>query len=93
MRGYINACFYSWSRPVHTSPKTKISTRNEPYDQPGALMLKTIELIREHGVLEVHIKTTVPFFWLSKFIGMEFKNPSVNRIQYIYETLTNKTLV
>lgn len=70
-----------------------ISTRMEPYDQPGPLMLKTIELIKAHTPLRVYSETGISFHWLKKFVNMEFKNPSVNRVEYLYEYLTNTKLL
>lgn len=70
-----------------------LSTRMEPYDQPGPLMLKTIELVKARTPIKVFAETGISFYWLKKFVGMEYKNPSVNRVEYLYEYLTNTKLL
>lgn len=65
----------------------------EPFDQPGSLMTITLTKLAERDLFEVFTDTKIPFFWLRKFASNTFKNPSVNRVQYLYEYLTGKTLV
>jgi len=67
--------------------------KNE-FDKPGSLMQKTITLIREdqRSLLELYSETGIPFYWLRKFVNNEFKNPSVNRVQYLYEFLSNSKI-
>lgn len=68
------------------------SQRTEHYDQPGDLMKRTIELVRERTPLKVYDETKISFYWLRKFAAGGFQNPSVNRVQYLYEHLTGKKL-
>lgn len=37
--------------------------------------------------------TGVPFYWLKKLSADEIANPSVNRIQYVYEFITKSKLI
>lgn len=67
--------------------------KQETFDQPNKLMLKTMKLVQEAGIDDVFFKTKIPFGWLQKFSTGTFKNPSVNRVVYIYEKLTNTNLI
>lgn len=64
------------------------------FDLPNTLMLATIELLKQdkRGLLQIHAHTAIPYYWLKKFSAGEFINPSVNRVQFLYESLTNKPL-
>lgn len=63
-------------------------------DGPGTLATKTRELVNAEprGLLSVAQKTGVPFYWLRKFAAGKIPNPSVNRVQYLFEKLTAKKL-
>jgi len=65
----------------------------EPFDQPSTLMMKTVELLQKRDLFEVYSETKISFYWLRKFVALDFKNPSVNRVQYLYEHLTGTELV
>lgn len=69
------------------------SKKTEPFDQPGSLMVKTIALLKEQELLKVYSDTKVSFYWLQKFVAGGFKNPSVNRVQFLYEHLTKQRLI
>ena len=58
-------------------------------------MTRTRELLRgcDKGILGVRDDTQLPFYWLRKFANGEIPNPSVNRVQFLYEYLTRKPLV
>lgn len=63
------------------------------FDQTGSLMRRTMEMLRERGdLLKIYTDTKISFYWLRKFANGEFRNPSVNRVQYLYEYLTGKQL-
>ena len=64
------------------------------FDNPGTLMLKTHALLKSdpRNISDISIDTGVSFFWLQRFSAMSMKNPSVNRVQYLYEQLTNTIL-
>lgn len=63
------------------------------FDQPSTLMLTTVSLLKERDLFEIYSETKIPFYWLRKFAAIEFKNPSVNRVQFLYEHLTGNRLV
>lgn len=70
----------------------------EKFDQPGPLMRRTQALLKEQAPREtdlfnVHDQTKIPFYWLRRFVGDGFKNPSVNRVQFLYEHLTKSKLL
>ena len=69
--------------------------KEQVFDQPGTLQLVTVKLIKESPLTlpELYKESGVPFYWLRKFVNNEFKNPSVNRIQYLYQYLSGKKLV
>lgn len=67
-------------------------TRNR-FDNPLSLMKETKRLLKARDLLEVYAETRVPFYWLRKFAAGEFQNPSVNRVQYLYEHLTGLSLL
>ena len=62
------------------------------FDAPSSLMQKTLELAEGHKPEELFRDTGIPFHWLKKFIRGEFQNPSVNRVQFLYEHLTKTKL-
>lgn len=63
-------------------------------DKPHSLLLKTKELLTNDNrtLIEIHRQSGIPFYWLQKFSSKNFENPSVNRVQYLYEFLTNTKL-
>jgi hypothetical protein len=67
---------------------------NQLYDEAGTLLQKTRAILArdQRSLLELANETGLPFYWLRKFAGGKIKNPSVNRIQYLYEKLTRKKL-
>ena len=67
--------------------------KDKQYDQPSSLMLEAIKLVKEIGVQEASFKTNLPFLWLQKLVIFHYKNPSVNRIEHIYTTLTGTKLI
>ena len=66
--------------------------KTETFDQPGSLMLETQRMLKEQDLLTVYSETGISFYWLRKFSSGEFKNPSVNRVQHLYEFLRGKPL-
>lgn len=62
----------------------------------GSLLERTVELLREdmkdRTLLELHKETGLPFYWLRKMAGRETKDPSVNRVQALYEYLSGDKL-
>lgn len=64
------------------------------FDSPGSLMLRTLELLKAdlRNLSDISIDTGVSFFWLQRFSTNGMKNPSVNRVQYLYEQLAKSPL-
>lgn len=64
------------------------------YDDQGTLHKKTEKLLRDDGrsMPEIFKATGVPYYWLVNFAAGSYKNPSVNRVQFLYEKLTGKKL-
>jgi predicted transcriptional regulator len=60
-----------------------------------SLMNETLRLLKERNqtLPEVASATDIPFYWLRKFHYGEVKNPSVNRIQKLYEFLSGRKLI
>ena len=58
------------------------------------LMRRTLQLLKrdKRSTLEIHKQTNIPFYWLRKFRAEEFKHPSVNRVQALYEFLSDNKL-
>lgn len=63
------------------------------FDEPDTLMQQTIQLVKQTGVDQASFQTQVPAGWLQKFCSGTFKSPGVNRIQHIYEILSNTKLI
>lgn len=58
----------------------------------GSLYETTLRLLREVPTLQVHKDTGLPFHWLKRLRENQIENPSVNRIQKLYEYLTGQPL-
>lgn len=58
------------------------------------LLKKTLTLLEkdERTTIQLHGQTGLPFYWLKKLRAGEFTNPSVNRVQHLYEFLMDETL-
>ncbi len=69
-----------------------MSKRELPFDQPLALMQKTVELLKTKDLIQVSAETRISFYWLRRFLSGGFKNPSVNRVEYLYEHLSGTKL-
>lgn len=70
-----------------------MAKKPDTFDQPNSLMLETIRLAKERKLQDVFFETHIPFYWLNKFVAGTYKNPSVNRVQYLYEYLTGSKLI
>lgn len=62
--------------------------------EPLSLMVETLRLLRERKstLPEVAVSAGIPFYWLRKFLGGEIQDPSVNRVQKLYEYLKGHQL-
>ena len=70
-----------------------MSTKNAIFDQPLSLMQATGLLLEGADLIKVSAETSISFYWLKKFATGQFRNPSVNRVQYLYEHLTKNPLL
>lgn len=63
-------------------------------DQPGALMATVQKMLKDDArpLLQVFEDTKIPYYWLRTFSSGGYKNPSVNRIEKLYEYLSGKNL-
>jgi hypothetical protein len=63
--------------------------------QPGTLMTETLRELRSRraSLIDIHRRTGLPFYWLRHFASEEIKDPSVNRVQALYEHLTGRKLI
>lgn len=76
-------------------PRQKGKMLLQEYDKPQSLLINTRALIKQdrrplHMIAQA---TNIPFFWLKKFSAGEIPNPSVNRVQYLYEFLNKSELI
>jgi hypothetical protein len=64
-------------------------------DEQQSLHTKTLELLKADSrkLPDIFAATGLPFYWLRQFSMGTIKNPSVNRIQYLYECLSGKKLI
>lgn len=59
-----------------------------------SLQAKTNKLLKESKIPidKITEETRLTFYWLSRFRRNEFPNPSVNKVQKLYEYLTGEKL-
>ena len=62
-------------------------------DTSKNLMQETLALVKGQDLLTIYNATGLSFYWLRKFQAGEIKDPSVNRVQRLYEYLSGKRLV
>lgn len=74
-------------------PKGKMILKD--FDMPGTLAIATRELLKSSNLtIKMTAQCTgIPFYWLKKFSANEIPNPSVNRVQYLYEKLSKSKLI
>ena len=63
-------------------------------DYQGSLLIKTKELLDSSGISaqDLYAETGLPFHWIRSMQQGKSPDPSVNRIQYLYEYLTENKL-
>lgn len=64
------------------------------FDAPSPLLRAVIQLIKQDGrsLAKIATDTGIPFYWLRQLAAGKIPNPSVNRIQFLYEALTTVDL-
>lgn len=70
--------------------KMKVSQNNTK--KRGSLHSSALRLAKTVTLEELHALTSLPLAWLRKFKAEEIANPSVNRVQHVYEKLSGKSL-
>lgn len=60
--------------------------------EQGSLMERTKELLRGRDLLVVYKETDISYYWLRKFLDGKVLNPSVNRVQHLYEYLSGEKI-
>lgn len=70
------------------------STQNRTYHEPSQLMLRTRELLNttDKRQFEIYKDTGIQPNWLSRFAAGGIPDPSVNRIEALYNYLSGSTL-
>lgn len=60
----------------------------------GSLYSRTLDLLKQSGIPlpEIYKETHLPYYWLKKFSSGEIRDPSVNRVQRLYEFLADRKL-
>jgi hypothetical protein len=60
----------------------------------STLLEKTLELLEDcpYTMPELYMRTGVSFYWIRKFKTGTMRNPSVVKVQTLYEFLTGRTL-
>ncbi len=60
-----------------------------------SLMSETLRLLRarKQTLTQIHAATGLPFHWLEKMSANEVRDPSVNRVQKLYEHLSGRNLI
>ncbi len=63
-------------------------------NEPGTLYTATRNLLNEdnRNIATISIEAGIPYPWLITFREGKFNNASVNRIQYLFEFLTQSKL-
>lgn len=63
--------------------------------QNVALMEETRKLLKDSqkSLPTIYTETGINFYWLRKFKSGQFKDPSVNTVQKLYEYLTGRPLL
>jgi len=70
-----------------------MAAKSARFDQPGSLMAATLKLLQERDLFEVFAETRIPYYWLKTFAGGMYRNPGVNRVQFLYEHLSGTKIL
>lgn len=76
--------------PAHRSPM-----KSSTFDQPGSLLQITVQLIKKDGRKPAQLcrETGINPWWIYGLLNGKYKNPSVNRIQFLYEHISGQSLL
>ena len=61
----------------------------------GTLLIRTIEILKadKRTLRMIGQATGIPFYWLKKLSAGEIDDPSVNRVQYLFEFISKTKLI
>lgn len=64
------------------------------YDEAGTLLQATFDLLQKdtRNLMELMNDTGLPLYWLRDMRAGTIANPSVNRVQFLYERLSGRKL-
>jgi hypothetical protein len=61
------------------------------FDAPNTILRRTRALLLRREILEVHVETKIPYYWLRKLRSNEpLRGANVNRVQFLYEYLSGE---
>lgn len=65
-----------------------------PQYSATSLHARTLALLKKspHTLPTIYKETGLPYYWLKKFAGSKIADPSVNRVQRLYEYLSGTKL-
>ena len=74
-------------------PETTVK-KLKPFDQPGTLMQRVLKLLDEdeRTPLDLYYAHGIPFYWTKSIIEGSVDNPSVNRMEALYNILAKQPL-
>ena len=75
--------------PLSKRPRHPVGEEN----LPGTLLMKTRELLTGQDLNQIAVQTGLPYQWLKKLALGRTINPSVNRVQKLYEHLSDRKLI
>jgi hypothetical protein len=80
--------------PQHSYSNGVLNMSDEPDIETSSLLEKTIQLLREseESYFQIYDKTNLHPNWLSSIATRRNRDPSVNRVQALYEYLSNNKL-
>lgn len=70
-----------------------ISDNTREFDSEGSLMIATKKLLEGKDFLTIYVAYGIPYHWLIGFASGRYANPSVNRVQFLYEKLSGKKII
>ena len=76
---------------IHSTKKKRLPVGAE--NLPGTLLLETRELLTGQDLYQIALHTGLPQPWLRTLALGQIVNPSVNRVQKLYEHLSGRKLI
>ena len=75
--------------------RSSSTNKKEVYDQPQSLLKTTLILLKLETRTneQIAIESGLPYFWIQSLSQSKCTNPSVNRVQILYEFLSQSALM